>query len=71
MKGDVSREDYKEMLAWLDGSLEWARRMRRTRLVELLNAVRVEILFDVELSEGARSIRARSDAPAFDANRVT
>jgi hypothetical protein len=70
LKGDVSREDYKEMLAWLDGSLEWARRMRRTRLVELLNAVRVEILFDVELSEGARSIRARSNAPALDSTRV-
>jgi len=56
------------MLAWLDGSLEWARLMSRTRLVELLNSVRIEVLFDVDLSEGVRSIRTRSDDPAFDAN---
>jgi len=59
------------MLAWLDESLEWARSRNRTKLVELLNLIRIEILFDMYLSEDPPSIRNRATAagPVLGANR--
>jgi len=59
------------MLAWLDESLEWARSRNRTKLVELLNLIRIEILFDMYLSEDPPPIRngATAAGPVLGANR--
>lgn len=69
MKKRASRDQ--RTLAWLDDSLEWSRTRSQTRLVELLDHVRTEVLFDVDFSENPPSKRDRAtvDGPAFGANR--
>lgn len=69
MKNRASRDQ--RTLAWLDDSLEWSRERSQARLVELLDHVRTEILFDMGLSENPPSKRDRAavDGPAFGANR--
>lgn len=71
MKDLVSRDDHQGMLAWLDESLEWARSRNRTKLVELLKLIRIEILLDMDFSEDPSSARNRATAarPALGANR--
>lgn len=42
-----------EVLAWLEGWLEYARGEGRMKLVELLEAVREEVLFELEPAESS------------------
>lgn len=42
-----------ETLAWLDFSLKWAKAGGHTRLARLLEQVRAEVVFEVELAEAA------------------
>jgi len=71
LKNVASKDDHQRTLARLDESLEWARSRGRTRLVELLNLIRIEILFDMGLSEEPPLARNRAAAAgsAFGANR--
>jgi len=68
LKDRVSRNTQQETLRWLDDSLEQARARNLTRLVELLNLVRIEILFDMDFSEDPPSTRNRTTGSAFGAN---
>ena len=70
MKDEASTDDQRRTLAWLDDSLEWARSGGRVRLMEFLNLVRAEVVFDLDYSESPPSVRNRATAfwPEPDAN---
>jgi hypothetical protein len=48
-------------LAWLEYALEHARDRRQRRLESLLEAVRVEIVFEMKLASGVLDGRAPTD----------
>ncbi len=47
----TARDD--ETLAWLDFSLRWAGAKDRPQLARILEAVRAEVVFEMELAEEA------------------
>lgn len=47
-----------ETLAWLDFSLRWAEAKNRPRLNRILEAVRAEVVFEMELAEEAAALES-------------
>ena len=59
--GAVSKVEDQATAAWAQEGLEWANASGQAKLAELLEAVRDDIFFELELFEGASAGRWREE----------